>query len=125
MVVIETMGNDPRFVEAEDLPFRLVEAPPPPSLPPSARKSHTMNKRRAPPIPPPRFDGYDAPPSLLPPPTLPKRFNQPVITTAPPRSDLPLLPRTTTNGPPKKLAKKIKCCSKQISKTKLTRCVIC
>ncbi|UJR24116.1 hypothetical protein I4U23_027083 [Adineta vaga] len=82
------MGNDTRFIEAEDLPFRLIDIPigtaPPPPSPPPIRKSH---KRHAPPIPPPRVDGYDAPPSLPPPPIVPKRFDIPTP-KIPPRSDL-------------------------------------
>lgn len=85
------MGNDTHFVEAEDLPFRLIEIPigSAPPLPPSSpiRKSYASNKRHAPPIPPPRVQGYDAPPSLLPPPIPPKRFDEPII-RVPPRSDL-------------------------------------
>ena len=81
------MGNDAHFIDADDLPFRLIDIPigtaPPPPTPP-IRRSH---KRHAPPPPPPRVDGYDAPPSLSPPPIIPKRFDisPPPI---PPRSDL-------------------------------------
>ncbi|CAF1046107.1 unnamed protein product [Adineta steineri] len=109
------MGNDTRFIEAEDLPFRLIEtpvgsAPPPPS--PPTRKHHTHYKRHAPP-PPPRIDGYDAPPSLLPPPIVPKRFDQPSPRTIPQRTDY-----SQFNS------KKIHYHSRKIPKSKLACCVL-
>ena len=119
------MGNDARFIEAEDLPFRLVEVPegsaPPPPSSPVIHRSHIQNKRHAPPIPPPRIDGYDAPPSLRPPPTVPKRFDQPEI-IPPPRSDLPTYPKTI-HSPIS--SKKIKYHRRRIRKPKLACCVIC
>jgi len=120
------MGNDTRFVEAEDLPFRLIDIPtgsaPPPPSPPSIRKSHTLNKRHAPPIPPPRVQGYDAPPSLLPPPVVPKRFDGPVI-QVPQRSDLPQPNLKNINS--EYSSKKIYYHRKKNHKPKLACCVIC
>ncbi len=123
--VSEEMGNDTRFVEAEDLPFRLIDipigsAPPPPS--PPIRKSYTQNKRHSPPIPPPRVQGYDAPPSLLPPPIIPKRFDEPVI-NVPQRSDLPQLHSKKTTS--QNSSKKINYHRRKLHKPKLACCVIC
>ena len=119
------MGNDTRFVEAEDLPFRLIEmptgsAPPAPSSP--RRTSHTHHKRHAPPIPPPRVDGYDAPPSLLPPPIIPKRLDQP-SPRIPQRFDLPQFnsKKTTEQNSSKNLNHH----RKKLFKPKSTCCVIC
>jgi hypothetical protein len=121
------MGNDTRFVEAEDLPFRLIDVPigsaPPPPSPPPIRQSHTQNKRHTPPIPPPRVEGYDAPPSLRPPPVIPKRFDQPVI-HPPPRSDLPQS-SYSKNINSQISSKKIKYHRRRIPKPKLACCVIC
>lgn len=119
------MGNDTRFIEAEDLPFRLVDipigsAPPPPS--PPIRKSHISYKRYAPPIPPARVQGYDAPPSLLPPPVVPKRFDQPAI-KVPQRSDLPQSNSKNINS--QYPAKKIHYHRRKIHERKLACCAIC
>jgi hypothetical protein len=116
------MGNDTRFIEAEDLPFRLIDIPigSAPS-PPSIRKSHTLNKRHAPPIPPPRVDGYNAPPSLRPPPAVPKRFDQPVI-GVPPRSDL--LQSHSNNIITQYSSNKINYHRKKTHQPKLVCCVI-
>jgi hypothetical protein len=106
------MGNDTKFVEAEDLPFRLIDipigsAPPPPT--------HMSNKRHAPPIPPPRVDGYDAPPSLLPPPITPKRCDEPTP-IIPQRSDLPQSHSSKNT---------LQYRRKKIHKPKVACCVIC
>ncbi|CAF3007732.1 unnamed protein product [Rotaria sp. Silwood2] len=119
------MGNDTRFIEAEDLPFRLIDipvgsAPSPPSSP-TIRKSQTINKRHAPPIPPPRVDGYDVSPSLLPPPVVPKRFDQPVIRVLP-RSDL--LQSHSNNITTQYSSNKINCHRKKVHKPKLACCII-
>jgi len=123
--VSEEMGNDTNFVEAEDLPFRLIDipigsAPPPPS--PPIRKSDTLNKRHTPPTPPPRVQGYDAPPSLLPPPIIPKRFDEPNI-TVPQRSDRPQLHLNNINS--QNSSKKLNYHRRKIRKPKLACCVIC
>ncbi|CAF1362834.1 unnamed protein product [Rotaria sordida] len=107
------MGNDRRFVKAQDLPFRLIEvptgsAPPPPS--PPIRRSH---KRHAPPNPPPRVQGYDAPPSLRPPSVIRKRYDEPPPPQLPQRFDLD---QSNSN--------KINSSNKKIHKRKLTCCVI-
>lgn len=123
------MGNDAHFVNVEDLPFRLIEipmgsAPPPPS--PPIRKSHTLNKCHAPPIPPRRFDGYDAPPSLLPPPIAPKRFDRPEPPVSrpvvPPRSDVSSTPKQTIHV--QKSSRKIVYNTKNFTKRKATCCTI-
>lgn len=125
------MGNDARSVDIEDIPFRFIEipvgsAPPPP--PPSSpiRKSLTSIKCNAPPIPPRRFDGYDAPPSLLPPPIVPKRFDQPKRPQPPmipPRSDLrPSSSKQTIhlqNSP-----RKISCHPRKIFQRKTNCCIL-
>ena len=131
------MGNDNRFVQAEELPFRLVEVPvgsaPPPPSPPYIRKSYKENKRHAPPIPPPRVEGYDAPPSLPPPPAVPRRFDLPAI-QVPPRSDLPRIqvpPRSDLpqshpkTVPSKYVSKQKKYYPRKIRQTKMACCVIC
>ncbi|CAF1085440.1 unnamed protein product [Rotaria sordida] len=119
------MGNDTRFIEAEDLPFRLIDIPvgsaPPPPSPPAIRKSHTINKRHAPPIPSSRVNGYDAPPSLHPPPVVPKRFDQPVM-RIPPRSDL--VQSHSNNVITQYPSNKISYYRKKIHKPKLACCVI-
>ncbi len=119
------MGNDTHFVEAEQLPFRLIDTPPgsaPPPPPSSIRKSNMESKRHAPPIPPPRVEGYDAPPSLLPPPIIPKRFDEPVI-QIPQRSDLPISYSKKRNS--KNSSKTISYHRKKKHKPKLSCCVIC
>jgi hypothetical protein len=115
----EEMGNDTCFVEAEDLPFRLVDIPIGSAPPPPIRKSHTLNKRHTPPTPPPRVQGYDAPPSLSPPPSIPKRFDEPKI-SVPQRSDRPQLHLNNINS-----SKKINYHRRKIHKPKLACCVIC
>ncbi len=128
------MGNDKRFIEAEDLPFRLVDIPvgsaSPSPLPPLIHRSHTQNKRHAPSIHPPRVEEYDAPPSLRPPPIVPQRFDQPVVpkrfdqpeVSPPPRSDLPAYPKSIHSSIS---SKKIKYHRRRIRKPKLACCVIC
>lgn len=108
------MGNDAHFIDADDLPFRLIDIPigtaPPPPTPP-IRRSH---KRHAPPAPPPRVDGYDAPPSLSPPPVIPKRSDIPSSPPPPipPRSDLPTYytPKKTHYHSKKFRQPKLACC---------------
>jgi hypothetical protein len=121
--VSKKMGNDRSFVEAEDLPFRLIEIPigsAPPAPSPPIRTSHTHHKRHAPPLPPLRVQGYDAPPSLLPPP-IPKRFDQPL-----PRvrqgSHLPQL--NSNKNIQQNSSKKVNHHRKKSSKPKSTCCVI-
>ncbi len=120
------MGNDKCFVEAQDLPFRLVNVPvgsaPPPPSSPLIPKSHTQNKGHAPPVPPRRVQGYDAPPSLLPPPIVPKRFDEPII-LLPPRSDLP--PSRPTKTTPFYPSKKTTKYHRRMHKPKIACCVIC
>ncbi|CAF3009084.1 unnamed protein product, partial [Rotaria sp. Silwood2] len=82
------MGNDTKFVEAEDLPFRLIDIPIGSALPPPSLPIRMSYKRHAPPISPPCVEGYDAPPSLLPPSIISKRCDEPTP-TIPQRSDLP------------------------------------
>lgn len=131
------MGNDKLCVQAEDIPLRFIEMPvasaPPPPSPPYIRKSYVENKRHARPIPPPRIDGYDAPPSLPPPPAVPRRFDLPVI-QVPPRSDLPLpqvpprsdIPQLYPKTYPSKYgSNRKKYYRRRIRKPKLACCVIC
>ncbi|CAF2980907.1 unnamed protein product [Rotaria sp. Silwood2] len=65
------MGNDRCFVEAQRLPFRLIEV----------RTGH------APLNPSPRVQGYDAPSSLRPLPVISKCYDEPPLPQLPQRSD--------------------------------------
>jgi hypothetical protein len=109
------MGNDTKFVEAEDLPFRLIDIPTGSAPPPPSPPIRMSNRRHAPPIPPPRVEGYDAPPSLLPPPIIPKRCDEPTP-TIPQRSDLRQPHSNKSSSHYRR---------KKIHKPKLACCVIC
>ncbi|CAF1620314.1 unnamed protein product [Rotaria magnacalcarata] len=82
------MGNDKNFVPTEDLPFRLIETPigSAPFEDFQTVQCHRYNKSNNQSISQSRFEGYDAPPSLLPPPILPKRYDEPIL-NIPQRSD--------------------------------------
>ncbi|CAF1491677.1 unnamed protein product [Rotaria sp. Silwood1] len=123
------MGNDKCFVECEDLPFRFIEIPIA-SAPPEERQpirtydkdNYKFNDKI---IEMSRFEGYDAPPSLLPPPTIPKRYDEPIL-IVPQRSDLYKL---NSNKIPSKSSSVPKHHHhyhhrRKFAKTKLTCCVI-
>ncbi|CAF3040843.1 unnamed protein product [Rotaria sp. Silwood2] len=121
------MGNDKCFVPAENLPFRLIEIPIGSAPPYEEHQSirtydkhyFQCNDRQ---IEMSNFEGYDAPPSLLPPPTIPKRYDEPIL-ILPERSDLykfnsnKILSKSSS-------IKKNHHHRRKIFKTKLTCCVI-
>ena len=77
LVSNKKIGKDICFVKDKDLPFRLIEIPTgSASLPPSPRNG-IPNKRHARPIPLACVEEYGAPPSLIPPPIIPNRNEEP------------------------------------------------
>ncbi|CAF1235058.1 unnamed protein product [Rotaria sordida] len=85
------MGNDKYFIQPEDLPFRLIEvstgsAPYESSQPPHRYNKHSSIYNHKP-IEISLIQGYDDPPSILPPPTIPNRYDKPIL-ILPERSDL-------------------------------------
>ena len=106
------MGNDAHFVDAEDLPLRLIDIPIG-SAPPSIPKSHKH------PIPSARVDGHDVPTaSLVSPPCVPKRFDIPTL-HIPQISDYNQQISTKND-----IRKKIEHHRKILHKYKLTCCII-
>ena len=84
------MGNDRNFVLAQALPSRFFDTPMGLALPaPYLRnnKRHRYKKRHSSLKTPQYAQGYDAPPSLVPPPIMPIKYDDP-LRNASTKSDL-------------------------------------